>query len=303
MKFSQDSKILVTGASGFVGSNLIQRLLEIGADVTSLVRKREGANQRSKIAIGDLTDKNLNISGDFDVVYHLASLTPLVNNKKLLEEVNYTGTKNLFEAVKEKTKSFVYISGLTVFDSKDVNINENTKINPDTYFTKLRVMAQQYLSENCKDKGIDFTVVHAGDIAYGNGGFFKKEIVNRLKKGTFRIPGSGNYFKNYIHIDDVIGGLVSIVEKNATNQSFILTGSNQATFKEFINFLSDLLGVKHPKTVPVFLAKLVIRGDLVDLMTNSMIASNEKIRKFYDFKYPTYQEGLTSIISELNKNT
>ncbi len=294
-------KYLVSGATGFIGSELVKQLLESGNEVTSLVRDESAANPRSQIIVGDLTSKNLQFSQNYDTTYHLAALTPLEKNKKLLRKVNYDGTKNLFNAVKEKTNSFVYISGLAIFDSANV-ITENTSKNPDIEFVKIRIEAEEFLKQNCKDAGIDFTVAYLGDMVYGNGGIFRTMFIDRLQKGSFRIPGNGNYFKNFIHLEDAVGSLITIATKNATNTSYVITDSNPVTLKEFVNFAAEQLGVKLPGTVPLFLAKIALGNDLIKLLTRSMKASNEKIRKIYEFKYPSYKEGVHSVISELNHN-
>ncbi len=297
MRFNKDTKILVTGANGFIGSKLVQKLTDYNVQVYSIIRN-ENNNPRSKSIHVDLTIPDLKLPDvNFDAVYHLASLTPHEKNKKILERVNYQGTKNLFEAVKNKTKSIVYITGITVFDSKHHEINEKTPINPDTYFTKIRVMAQRYLEKQCKENGIEYTVAHVGDIVYGNGGFFMQDMIHRLKTNRFMIPGKGEYFKNYIHVDDVVGALLAILEKNQTNQSFIITGSNPAMFRDFVNCISDQIGIKNPKNIPEFLAKLVIGKDLVSLLTRSTKASNKKIRTIYDFQYPEFQEGIKEVFS------
>ncbi len=299
MKFDSNSKILVTGANGFIGSKLIQKLSDYGANVFSLVRNKETTNFQSNAIIVDLRNPNLGLPDEyFDVVYHLASVTPHEKNKKILEQVNYQGTCNLFDAIKDKTKSIVYVSGLTVFDSKYNNIDEETPINPDTYYTKLRVMAQKYLQDQCKQNKIEYTTAHVGDIVYGDGGFFMSDMVSRLRRNRFRIPGDGMYVKNYIHVDDVVGALLSIIEQDKTNQSFIITGSNPAPFKEFVNTVSSQLGIKNPKHVPEFLAKLVIGKDIVNLLTKSTKASNKKIRAIYNFKYPNYQDGLEEVFNK-----
>ena len=296
MQFNKDTKILVTGANGFIGSRLVQKLIDSNMQVYSIIRNKKNKNLQSKSIYGDLVNPDLRLPDvNFDAVYHLASLTPHEKDKKILEQVNYQGTKNLFEAVKNKTKSIVYITGLTVFDSKYHIIDENTPINPDTYFTKIRVMAQQYLEEQCKKNNIDFTVAHVGDIVYGDGGFFMQDMVHRLKNNRFMIPGNGMYFKNYIHVDDVVGALIAIIEKNKTNQSFIITGSNPASFRDFVNCISVQIGIKPPKNIPEFLAKIAIGKDLVNLLTRSTQASNKKIRVIYDFQYPEFQEGIREV--------
>ena len=81
------------------------------------------------------------------------------------------------------------------------------------------------------------------------------------------------------------------------NQSYIITGSNPATFRDFINFVSSCLNLKTPGTVPEFLAKIALGKDPVKLLTKSMKASNKKIQKIYDFKFPCYQDGIQNVLN------
>jgi nucleoside-diphosphate-sugar epimerase len=293
--------VLVAGASGFIGSQMVRRLLAGNNSVTSLVRKPEAAIPGSKVVVGDLTEPaTLKFDGDYDVVYHFAALTPIERNKEKLAKVNYEGTKNLLDSVKDRTKSFVYASGLAVFDPgvEGGVVTENTPVNPDTEFVKMRIEAQRYLQEQCKDRGIDFTVVHFGDIVYGNGGSFKSMFIDRLKNGSFKIPGNGEYYKNFVHVEDAVNAVVAIVEKNAVNQSYIITDSEPVLFKDFVYFAADRMGVKRPGTVPLILAKVALGGDLIKMLTKSMKASNEKICKIYDFQYPSYKDGLAAVLEQ-----
>jgi nucleoside-diphosphate-sugar epimerase len=295
--------VLVAGASGFIGSQMVRRLLA-GNSVTSLVRRPETAIPGSKVVVGDLTEPaTLKFDGDYDVVYHFAALTPIERNKEKLAKVNYEGTKNLFGAVKDRTKSFVYASGLAVFDPgvEGRVVTESTPVNPDTEFVKMRIEAQRYLQEQCKDRGIDFTVVHFGDIVYGNGGSFKSMFIDRLKNGSFKIPGNGEYYKNFVHIDDAVNAVIAIVKKNAVNQSYIITDSEPVLFKDFVYFAADKMEVKRPGTVPLILAKVALGSDLIKMLTKSMKASNEKIRRIYDFQYPSYKNGLAEVIEQSSR--
>ncbi len=293
--------VLVAGASGFIGSQMVRRLLAGNNSVTSLVRRPEAAIQGSRVVVGDLTEPaTLKFDGDYDVVYHFAALTPIERNKEKLAKVNYEGTKNLLDSVKDRTKSFVYASGLAVFDPgvEGGVVTESTPVNPDTEFVKMRIEAQRYLQEQCKDRGIDFTVVHFGDIVYGNGGSFKSMFIDRLKNGSFKIPGNGEYYKNFVHVDDAANAVIAIIEKNAVNQSYIITDSEPVLFKDFVYFAADKMGVKRPGTVPLILAKVALGGDLIKMLTKSMKASNEKIRRIYDFQYPSYKDGLAGVLEQ-----
>ena len=295
--------ILVTGATGFIGSKLVEELINKGYDVTSLIRKGKKGNSKSKIIYGDLTDEKINFNDNqFDCVFHLASHTPLEKNKKVLQKVNLEGTKKLFNEIKTITKAIIYISGLGVYgETGEIIINENQKYNPNTNFVKIRLDAEKFLKENTSENKIDFAVVHFGDV-YGPDGWFYEMLIKRLKKNTFRMPKGGEYYKGFVHVDDAVGSMIAVLENKRFGESFIVADSNPVTFKEFTNFTADQINAKHPGNVPMFLAKAILGGDLIKLLTTSMKVSNKKISEIYEFKYSNYKEGVKQIISKLNES-
>ena len=292
--------VLVTGATGFIGGKLVERLVRRGDSVTALVRSDVFPISQVKVINGDLTYPDFVFPDEeYDVVYHLAAAWPGEKDKKIQKKVNYDGTVNLFSKVRDKTKFFVYVSGLGIFgDPKEKTIDESSAPNPNTEYAKIRLEAQRYLEDACKEQGIPFTVAYLGDV-YGNGGWFKSMLIDRLKKGSFRIPGSGNYYRSFVHVDDVVSALVAIAEKNQANQSFVVTDSNPVLFSEFLNFVCTNLGVKVPGTIPVLLAKAVLGSDFVNLLTTSIKTSNAKILKICDFIYLSYQDGINAVLSEI----
>ena len=294
--------VLVTGATGFIGSRLVTELINKGYDVTSLIRKGKEGNSKSNIIYGDLTEENIDFKElEFDCVFHLASHTPLEKNKKILEKVNLDGTKKLFEEIKTRTKSIIYISGLGVYgETGDKIIDETQDYNPNTSFVKIRLEAEKYLKENSIQNKIDFAVVHFGDV-YGADGWFYEMLVKRLKKNTFRMPKGGDYYKGFVHVDDAVESMISVLEHKSFGESFIVADSMPITFKEFSNFTADQIDAKHPGSVPIFLAKAVLGGDLIKLLTTSMKVSNRKISEIHQFKYPNYKEGIKQVISELKE--
>ena len=294
--------VLVTGATGFIGSRLVDSLISQGYEVTSLIRKNKKGNSKSKIIYGDLTEEKIDFKGvEFDCVFHLASHTPLEKNKKILEKVNLEGTKKLFEEIKDSTKSIIYISGLGVYgETGEKIIDENQKYNPNTNFVKIRLDAEKYLEEKTLENKINFSVVHFGDV-YGPDGWFYQMLVKRLKNNTFRMPKGGEYYKGFVHVEDAVGSLIAVLENNSYGESFIVADSMPITFKEFSNYTADQINAKHPGSVPVFLAKAILGGDLIKLLTTSMKVSNKKISKIYQFKYPNYKEGVKQVVSELKE--
>lgn len=293
-------KILITGASGFIGSRLATKLAEKGHSIIGLVHNNKIKNPAIETISVDLTNGNFTIPNEkFDIVFHLAAATPMEKNKKTLKKLNFDGTVNLFNQIKDKTNFLVYVSGLGVFgDPGNTVIDESTSLNPQTDYTKIRLDAQQYLENICKNNSIHLSIVYLGEV-YGNGGWFTSQIVNRLKKGSFRMPKSGEYYRCLVHVDDVVNSLIAIAENKVHDESFIITDSNPVLFKDFINFTSDKLGAKHPGSIPMFLANAVLGRDFVKLLTTSIKTSNEKISKLYNFQYPSYKEGIESVISKI----
>ena len=294
--------ILVTGASGFVGSNLVRRLVADGGgggerEVTALVNRGDIAVPGVRVVRGDITDPDLRLEGGFEVVYHLAAATPLEKDGRVQRQVNVEGTANLFERIRDGAASVVYVSGLGVFgDASGRIIDESTKRDPDTHYAKTRLEAEEYLAKGCGEHSIGFSVAYLGEV-YGNGGWFASQLAGRLRRGRFRLPAGGNYHRSFVHVDDAAGALAAMGEGRPRHRSFIVTDSEPAPFRDFVNFAADLMGVRRPGGVPAFVARALLGGDAVRLLTTPVRASNKRISGLVRMRFPTYREGLPQVLS------
>lgn len=312
-------KALITGASGFIGSALVRQLSKSDSphQVFALIRKAPSGNSSTSsrdaklvsVLTGDLTNPgslNLDtIEGDIDVIYHLAAVTPESRpRRQVLRDINLAGTKNLFNAVRDHAKHFVYVSGLAVFEpvgaDSSSSVNEQSPKGRQLEYIRIRLEAEEFLRESCAKSGIDLTVAYLPDIVYGNAGSFRRIFLEQIDKGKFRIPGSGEYYTNFIHLDDAVGILIALASNRSktANESYIAADSGPAPFKEFVNFVADTLGVKRPGSVPLFLARAAVRSDLIKMLTKNTRASNEKIAGLYNFQYPTYKTGIPHVVSQ-----
>jgi len=289
--------ILVTGASGFIGSELVRELAGRGHSVTALVHKNNLAVPGARVVRGDVSDAGLSIEGSFDLAYHLAAVTPLEKDKKVQQRVNLGGAVNLFERIRERTRNIVYASGLGVFGSVPGQlIDETTAKNPDTHFARIRLEAERHLEKGCREHSIGFSVAYLGEV-YGNGGWFASHVVERLRAGKFRMPKSGDYLRSFVHVEDAARALAAIGEGRPHNESFIVADSQPALFRDFVNYAADRLGVRHAGSAPGFVAKMILGGDALKLLTTPTRASNKKISGLVELRYPTYREGLAQVLA------
>ncbi|MEM3083978.1 MAG: NAD(P)-dependent oxidoreductase [Nitrososphaerales archaeon] len=302
-------KFLVTGASGFIGSALVQHLVINGHAVTCLIRdanKMTKFKQNMDFIVADITDRekvlqslsNINV----DVIFHLAAINPLVKDKKLRRRVNVDGVRNVIDAcLNGNVGSFVYAQGTGVYgDPKGKWIDESTPKNPDTDFARTRNEAEEMLWQAMKRNALNVSVVVLGDV-YGPGGWFADIIVNRIRNGSFKIPGSGEYYRSFVHVDDVANALALIAEKNVKNTTLIIADDEPTPFAEFIYYTADRLGLKRPGKVPTLLAKAVLGSDMVKLLTYSVRVRNTKMKKELglQLQYPTYKEGVVDALKRL----
>ncbi len=316
-------RVLVTGASGFIGNRLVRRLVKRGHEVVCLVRRADVVDNLKATGVrgcivADITDREsimnaISSSKDVDVLIHLAALNPLVKDRRLQYNVNINGMRNLIDAIAgTRLGRFVYAQGMGVFGNLHGSIvDEDTQYRPVTWFTRLRRDAEMMLwdasASRSKDSGFSISIAILGDV-YGNGGWFRNILVEGLIKSRFglgfMIPGNGDYYRCFIHVDDAVEALALMAEVDRVgNERFIVCDDEPCTFREFVYYTSDMLGVKRPPRVPLWLARAFLGSDIVDTLTASVRASNTKAKQMLNLtlRYPNYRVGIRSVVDEIDK--
>ena len=158
-------KILVTGGAGYIGSVLVNKLIEQGHQVNVIDDLsngfRENIDRRAKFTEGSILDKgNLNQALEgVEVVYHLAAKIRVEEGEAkpdLYKKVNIEGTLDLIKAcVDKKINKFIFASTAAVYgDPEEFPVNENSKTNPVNVYGATKLEIDKYLEANAKNMGI-----------------------------------------------------------------------------------------------------------------------------------------------------
>ncbi|MFX1319430.1 MAG: NAD-dependent epimerase/dehydratase family protein [Promethearchaeota archaeon] len=304
-------KIFVTGATGFIGRNLVAKLVEEKYDVTALVRKTSevrGIPKEVRLVEGDLFDLASleDAANGAEIVIHLAAMFDFYpKDVGLLYRVNVEGTRNLLTACKKSSvRRFIYCStSETTGVVTNPPATEETELNPMYDYGKSKVEAEKVVREGAAVGGFEYIVLRPVGVT-GPGEFYVgfetiKAIANR---DISMIPGDGRKHIMFMHVDDLVQGFLSAIRtKDGVNETFFLCPDDVFTYEEVFRFVANHLGVEPPKRkVPVFFAKLGVgliglfkyRGKRtylwhmksVDAMNSERWYSNEKAKRLLGWR-------------------
>jgi len=253
--------ILITGATGFIGSHLSEKLLKKKEKIRILARKTSRIDwlkkQGVEICYGSLEDINslTKATKNIKIVYHLAAMlgSPEITYKKLYE-VNVKGTENLVKACeKNKVKRFILISSVAAIGPAKHMADETTKCNPVTDYDKTKYLAELAV----KKSDLDWTIIRP-TMVYG-----PREIRNKAKmfrlvqKKVFVIIGNGKNLMSLVYVDNLIKGIILAGESiRAAKHTYILSDKHPYTMNEFIKTIATHENVRMPLHIPVWFAYL-----------------------------------------------
>lgn len=262
-------KVLVTGATGFIGHKMVNRLLNDGYEVAALVRstsKTEDLPGQVELRAGDMLDeKSLEAAvKGVDAVIHLAAYFDFYpRDKKQMFRVNVNGTRALMNAcIGTSVERFIYCSTTEAIGPvKHPPGSEETELRPTFDYGRSKVMAENAVREISSDAGLPHMIIRPTGVM-GEGDFYSAyELIKNLNDRAVPVlPGDGQKHIMYTHVDDVVDGFSKALTSHAAlNNTIILCPNEPIKYKDLIEFIADCLGVKPTKRyVPTSLAKFGI---------------------------------------------
>ncbi|NHJ14535.1 MAG: NAD-dependent epimerase/dehydratase family protein [Candidatus Thorarchaeota archaeon] len=259
-------KVLLTGATGFIGRRLAARLVQENHEVTALVRNssnRSGLPETTTFVEGDMLDERSlegAVAGQ-DAVIHLAAYFDFYpSDEELMFETNVQGTKNLVNACLGTTvERFVYCSSTEAIGPvRFPPGTEDTELRPNYAYGESKILAETAIKETCKDTELNYIILRPTGI-FGEGDFYVMfEIIKELYRE--RIPALPSNLESefmFLYVDDVVEGFVAAVgSKSALNTTIILCPDEPMSWRELVELVTTHLGVASPRLrVPKAMAK------------------------------------------------
>jgi len=268
---NRESHVLVTGGAGFIGSHVVERLLELNHTVTVIdnfdpfyARTIKEKNISSFIAnpkvrfieldICDEVSLNEKLDYKYDAIIHLASkagVRPSINNPVAYQQVNVAGTQHLLEFAKRKgIVQFVFASSSSVYGiNKNVPWKESDGLlNPISPYASTKISGELLGHVYSHLFGIRFIALRfftvfgprqRPDLAIH--AFSKKMLAQQ----PIDFYGDGNTKRDYTYIDDIVNGVVSALYYDKTNYEIINLGNHHTvSLSEMLSVLEDVLDVK-----------------------------------------------------------
>jgi len=258
-------KVLVSGAAGFIGKALIERLVSEGHVVRALVRAEKRKEVLNALTddffVGDITRPET-ISGcadGMDAIIHIAGkLGEFGAGEEIYENIHVNGTHNiLLEAVNAKVKHFVHTSSAGVLGPlSKCPADESFPSNPSNTYERTKCKAEKLVIDSCLEHNIRYTVLRP-EFVYGPGDLHVLGLFKAIRDGKFFFIGSGKTYLHPTYIDSVVQSYILSLDDGAESGVYLITGERAVSVRELAGIIANKFGVSPPKiSIPFWFALL-----------------------------------------------
>lgn len=263
-----EKSILITGANGFIGSNLCRYFIHKGYKVYGLVRETSDLHFLSSLDVsllcGDLIDmRKVSLPPDLDLVVHSASLVSDQASDELCEKNIFQGSVNLAHILLERKRGlrrFIYISSALVlgYGKQDISEENPGKQADFLAYTRYKRKTEDYLFELHHRRGFPVVVIRPADVYGPNDRTSSLHLLREIERGVPTTVGHGKWILPFCYIDNLSQAVYLACEKeNLEGRAFTVTDGTDITWKEFFSGLQKRLGKKQRMYIPRFLPYLV----------------------------------------------
>ncbi len=246
-------KVLVTGGSGFIGSHVVEKLIDQGIEARVLDMKDPPVETPAELIRGSLTDPEVveqAVEG-CDAVIHLAAVAnvdDVLRDPAWSEAVNTRGTLNVLEASRKAgVKRVVYASTIWVYsDCEEEVVDEETRpAAPSHVYTATKLAGELYCKSYQELYGLEYTILRFG-IPYGprarDGGVIRAFVERALAGEPLTVAGNGEQSRRFVYVEDLAAGTVKGLQPQAANRIYNLASQESVSILQVAQTVQSVLG-------------------------------------------------------------
>ncbi|KAJ3673695.1 hypothetical protein LUZ60_005687 [Juncus effusus] len=330
-------KVLVTGASGFLGGRLCLALAAEGHAVRAFVRRSSDLSslrlpaEELELVYGDVMDLDslLKACEGCEALFHVAALVePWLPDPSKFYTVNVGGLENVIKAFGQTNtmKKLIYTSSFFA-----IGPTEGTEIADERQMHKGKSFCTEYekskfiadkVALKAAENGVPIIILYPG-VIYGPGKITAGNVIARIliERFNWRLPGyigTGDDLHSFVHVDDVVNGHVSAVKRGRIGERYLLTGEN-ASFVQLFDSAASITGTSKPAFhLPLWLIEVYgwilvlvcrVTGNLplisypvVRVLRCKWAYSCDKAKRELGYNPRSLNEGLTEMLSWLKSS-
>lgn len=301
-------KVLVTGGAGFIGSHIVDQLIQSDMQVYILDNLSTGSisnvNPGAVFLKKDIRDQDLKelfARERFDYVVHQAAQTTVSNslaNPYYDCEVNILGMVNVLEASRVSgVKRIVFASSAAIYgDTRSLPIAEDCEKSPTSFYGESKLTGERYLEMYYRNFGMEYVALRYANVYgerqadSGEGGVISIFSKKLLAGNPVTVYGDGNQTRDYVYVKDVAAANYEALFTAAANRSFNISTATETSVNDLITIMSRIT-MRNPRAVQADPRE----GDI-----RRSVLNNEAAQRSLEWR-PTYTlaEGLYLTLRDL----
>jgi nucleoside-diphosphate-sugar epimerase len=300
-------RVLVTGATGFVGRATCSELRDRGHEVWALVRRPGSEPAGTTGVTGDIASEDGALGQAIaaaapDCVIHLAAEIASQRNEAKIRATNVEGTERLVRAARAAGEpKLVFCSTVVTGEANGDLLEPDRPLPVETPYGRSKQEGERIVRES----GLPHAIVRPSHV-YGPGGWYEEEFVKRLRQpGRFAVIGRGDNWWDVVRVEDVASALVDAAEKAPDGGVYHAADDEPIRFYDFVALTAKALGVGPPRRVPAAAARLAAGRHAVTAVTRSARSSNARLKEELGWRprFPTAAVGVPDAVAGIRGST
>lgn len=304
------ARILITGATGFVGTHLVKEAISRGYEVYAGVRLSSNTEQLTKLGVRtvvlDFSDeesmrKSLMALPVFDHIIHNAGLTKAAKANDYFETNTYNTQRFINAVIKAEScaNKFLFVSSLAAYgpgkpDCREAVKNSDTP-HPVTYYGKSKLQAEKYLTSQSE---LPYIILRPTSV-YGPGEKDLFQFISLINKGFEFYMGKNVQQLTFVYVKDLVRVMLDSLESPYKNQSYFVTDGNTYTNTQLAQIVKQTMG---KKTISIKFPMPIVRlvaaiSESVSKTTGSMSILNKD--KLNELTATNWQCNISNLVADL----